>query len=368
MNEKHWTYTFVLSALSSFVILIFSNVIIDPFNIFQTDLFKRHFQINERYLKIEFLENNKNRINTYLFGSSRIGTTDPAVIETSLPGSRAYNMSVSAANIYDYVEHLNYLIRNSYPVETIYLQLDLQDMVYFGHSRDDYLLRLHPDVLQENRLSYYWKYLTIIPMFNFKGKILQNLTPDNETYVEYDIDDSGMWFIHEKEKQIRSDPEQYIDQEISFHYKATRSWGINRSQYGNIIHGLEEISRVCRNNNIRLILFLSPLNHTILDMFTVDDVLLFLEDIANIHGYWFFSDYNTFTCDDHFYYEAGHYRGVLGRRIAGRIFNDTTMTVPSDFGFYIRKNQFGRYKDRIRQNYLHGEAICESVTDQSSRP
>lgn len=368
MNEKHWTYTFAVLALSSFGILILSNFIIDPFNIFQTGIFKRHFQKNERYLKIEFLKNNKNRFNTYLFGSSRIGTTDPSVIETYLPGSKAYNMSVSAANLQDYIRHLKYFIKNSYPVHTVYLQLDLQDMLYFGHSRDDYLLRFHPDVSQENRFSYYWKYLTIIPMFNIKGKILQNLTPDNKTYVDYDIDNSGMWFMYEKEEQIQSDPEQYIDQEISFHHKTTRSWGANHSQYTNIINGIQEISMLCRNNNVHFILFLSPLNHAILDMFKIDDVLLFLEDISKIHGYWFFSDYNTLTCDNHFYYEAGHYRGVLGRRIAGRIFHDMTMTIPADFGFYIQKNQFGQYKDRIRQNYLHGEAICEKTTSHSSRP
>ncbi len=352
MREKIWIKIFGLFSLSAVFMVILTNYLIDPFGVFQTTLLKRHFQDNERYLKVEFLKEHKQTFNTFMMGSSRIGTTDPDVLEKYIPNSRVYNLSISASNIEDYVKYLHYFIQNDYPLTTLYLQIDYQDMMSFGHRDDDYLLRYHPDILDENHLYYYWKYLSITPTLNLKRKLLQNFAPDNENYVRYDFEESGMWFAEAKERKLLLNSEAYVKHEASFYQREEHIWGINTLKYEKILQGLTEITQLCEANNIELILFSSPNNQALLKLFKIDDVLMFLKDISEIHGFWFFSDYNSATCDNTNYYEAGHYRGVLGSIIAARIFKDETILVPEDFGFYIQKNEFSLWQNQIKTNLI----------------
>ena len=73
----------VVLGLSFFVAILIGgvNYVVDPFNIFHTKFLKEQFQMNERFMKIEYLEENKNKYNSYMFGSSRIGTTPPNIID-----------------------------------------------------------------------------------------------------------------------------------------------------------------------------------------------------------------------------------------------------------------------------------------------
>lgn len=326
-----------------------SNLIIDPFNIFHTGVLKYQVQQNERYQKIEFLKHHKNKFDTLMLGNSRIGTTDPVILEQYLPDGKVYNMGVSSANTDDYLKHLKYFIKDGYSLKTIYLQIDYQDMMYWGHSDSNYLQKYHPDVTDQNMFVYFWKYLTITPVFNMKIKLLQNITPDN-SHTVHDFEGTGMWFNDKKESAINRDPEAYIKQEASFHLKLDRTTGINPPAYKKMLKSMRELTVLCDRHNIRLILFTAPLNHTFLDSFYIEDMLTFLEDISRIHNYWFFSDYNSLTCNNSNYYEASHYRDTLAKSIAARIFQDNTANLPDDFGLYIQQNQFKQYREQIREN------------------
>ena len=55
-------------------------------------------------------------------------------------------------------------------------------------------------------------------------------------------------------------------------------------------------------------------------------------------NYYDFSGYNTVTTNDCNYYETSHYRPLVGNLIAARIFHDSTISVPDDFGKFITKN------------------------------
>ena len=158
MNGKKWIKIVVILSVLCIGFVNAINYIVDPFNIFHTKFLKYQFQANERFMKIEFLEKNNQKFNAYMLGSSRIGTTPPSVIEKYIPSSKFYNFTISGSNLYDYVTHLKYFIKRKYPINTLYLQLDINNMAVYGRAESDYLRKLHPYTLDRSLILFYLEY------------------------------------------------------------------------------------------------------------------------------------------------------------------------------------------------------------------
>ncbi|MBL0687422.1 MAG: hypothetical protein JJV94_06330 [Sulfurospirillum sp.] len=344
MNGKKWIKVFSIFFFSCTLLLSATNYTIDPFNIFHTKILKHQFQMNERFMKIEYLEKHNKEFNGYMFGSSRIGTTPPSVIEKYIPNSKIYNFSISGANLYDYITHLRYFIEHKYPIETIYLQLDIDNMNSFGRSSSDYLRKLHPYTLNQSLNLYYMSYLNGLFPLNIKGKILKNINYTDRTDYFLDI---GISTKPDKEKAIKDDYKKFQQGVSSFNKKVSRTVKYGRANQN--LEALKNIKKLCENNNIKLYLFTTPHNKNMMDMFKIDEYLRYLEDLSSIVDFYDFSGYNTITMDNYNYYEWSHYRPLVGTVIAGRIFNDPSIKVPDDFGVFITQDNIEKHLKNLRK-------------------
>jgi hypothetical protein len=339
-----------------FIIIVFSfsvfivggvgvvNYVVDPFNIFHTKFLKEQFQMNERFMKIEYLEENKNKYNSYMFGSSRIGTTPPSIIDKYLENAKFYNFTISSANLYDYLIHLQYFIKNKYPIKNLYLQIDIDNMASYSRTESDYLRKVHPFVLEQSLYKYYLGYLTGLFPFNIKGKIAENI--NQKDLVGYYLE-TGIWTRPLKEKKIQENPERFIKEEISFNVQNKRT--VKNTQFENNNKALKEIVNLCLKNNINLIVFTTPHNQNMMDTFIIEDYLKFLKMISSHTNFYDFTGYNTITTENINYYESSHYRENVGRLIAARIFNDKSVEVPKDFGVLVTKDNIDQHLENLHQ-------------------
>lgn len=328
-------------------VLIIANWAIDPFDIFHTHFLKKQFQRNERFIKIELLEKNPAKYNSYLLGSSRMGTTNPQTIERYIQGSKFYNLNFSVATMYDHLHTLKYFLSKGFLVHHIYLQLDADIfLTQFEPSPSDYLRKNHPHVDDNSLLGFYFNYLTIFPISNMKRKILINLR-NEDSYIE--MDESGRWFNKHTDKQVSQSPTEYIKNEKSFHQDVSRNVGINGNFYKNI-NALKDFKKICEENGIDLIVFMTPNHHKMMDSYLMEDYFAALKAIAEITDFWNFSGYNSVTNNDANYYEASHYRPLVADLIAARIFNDAQVAVPADFGVLVTKRNLLQPIDDIRSN------------------
>jgi len=338
MSDKKWLQTFTLFALINFGILMAFNYLIDPFNIFHTKFLKHQFQMNERFVKIEFLEKNHHKFNGYLFGSSRIGTTQPSTIEHYIPHSKFYNFTLSSANFYDYLIHLRYFIKRQYPIETLYLQIDIDNMMYYGQSDSDYLSKAHPYTLNQSLPLYYLQYLIGFFPFNSQGKINHNL--NYQQGVNYHLN-NGTWSEDNKELELLTNCQNYVDSVEEFHRKYTPALKFIKVKEN--ISALKEMVDLCYKNHIKLYIFTTPHNQNMMDTFYKDDYLNYLKSIAKITDFYDFSGYNSITTNNCNYYETSHYRPHIGELIAGRIFKDKNISIPNDFGTWVTKENVDKY-------------------------
>jgi len=319
MNFSLWIKKLFFLNILFISLLMFTNYIIDPFNIFNSGFLKYPFQINERFVKVEYLTKNHQKYNSYMFGSSRIGTTDTSTIEQYIPNSKFYNFTISTASQYDNYQHLKYMLNHNFLIKNIYLQIDIKNFLLDNKPiQGDFLRQLHPAVVNKNKYLYFLNYLTILPIDNIKKKLKINYI-DHSKATEFDINGTGRWYVHWKDKLIKENPKQFIKNEESLNInKITRK---HKDIYiKNNTNNLKKIVKLCKENNINLIVFTTPHNYNMMNGFYLEDYYKVLTSISEIVSFWDFSGYTQITCDNRNYYEKSHYLPKLGEKIAKTIF------------------------------------------------
>ncbi len=321
------------------------NYVVDPFNIFHANFLKYQFQMNERFMKIEYLEKEKTNFNSYIYGSSRIGTTDPKVIEKYIPKSKFYNFTISSASISDNFRHYLYMMNNGYKIDNIYLQIDIIDnFIAYLPLDSDYLRKAHPFVLNESLNGYYLKYLFNFFPSNTKGKIEKNLQSNND--AEYNLT-NGTWSRLYKDKKINENCEEFVKHEPTF--QVSKEFNQKDFMSNKNIQSLQKWIEIAKKNNQNMIIFITPHNQNMLDDFNVNDYLKFLKNLAEVTEFYDFSSFNSITMNNCNYYESSHYRSGVGELIAGRIFNDKSIEVPEDFGVLVTKENINQHLQNLQR-------------------
>ncbi|MBU2701196.1 hypothetical protein Ga0466249_002310 [Sporomusaceae bacterium BoRhaA] len=355
---KQFNIKFVFVIILGAIVIILTNYIVDPYNIFHTKILPKQFQENDRFNKAEFLKYNMNRYNSYMFGSSRIGTTEPAFIEKYIPEAKFYNYYVSGGTMYDNLENIKSILSNGGTIKNIYLQVDILEMLTtYKYNPDNYLLRYAPQVINTSLLKYKVSYLTIFPYESIIGKIKQNVQDDfNYARVDYT---TGCWHQESKENALIKGPASYVEHELSFHKAMHRD--VKDEHLKENLNDVMQIVNICKQNNINLIIFTTPHNHRMIDSIDIDDYLKVLQSLGSIVDYWDFSGYNSITNDDTNYYETSHYRPKIGQIIAAKIFNDNSKTLPIDFGTFVTHESLNYHIEKRRVEILNHDKDNSSI-------
>jgi len=347
LSAKKWIKLFFVFNIFNIFFISAINYTIDPFNIFHTQFLKHQFQMNERFIKVEYLEKHNKEFDSYLFGSSRIGTTKPSVVEHYITNSKFYNFTLSSATLYDYLIHLRYFIKQHYSINTLYVQIDMDSMSFYGISKYDYMKKPHPHIFDNSLVQYYVSYLIGLFPSNMKGKIKINI--DYNESMRYFLN-KGFWVRENDEVSIDKDCKIHSNNISKFPKNYTRILSYTKKSQN--IKALKEIIKLSKDNNIKLILFIAPLNKSMMDKFVLDGYLKYLKDISEVTNFYDFSGYNSITINNCNYYEESHYRPLVAKLIAGRIFNDKSIQVPDDFGIYITKDNINMHLQNIKKQII----------------
>jgi hypothetical protein len=339
------------------------NYIVDPFNIFNTQYLPYQFQRNERFIKIAYLDKHHNHFNSYLIGSSRIGTTNPEILNSYISGSKFYNMTLSSATLADELRHIKYMIKARYEIKNIYLQVDLNNnMTSYLYPNSDYLRKPHPHVVGNSLPLYYLDYLLNPFPSNIKGKILKNIEGKNDDNYNLIL---GNWTRPEKDTKIRLNCANFIKSEPTFNINVQPKVKNTYTKINMI--ALKSIIELCKKNNINLIIFTTPHNHNYLDIIYEKEYYTFLKELLAITDYWDFSGYNSITMNDCNYYDSSHYRPEIGNLIAAKIFNDKHIPIPSDFGAFVTQNNIEEHLKQLKADKIKWKSITIDESNMLSQ-
>lgn len=205
MSYRRWINIVIYFVTLPVLALGILNFVIDPFSVFHSNIMPYDYEINERFNKIRHLDQHHSRYNSYLFGSSRTGTTSPDLVEHYIPGSKFYNLTVAGCNQYDNQLLLEYFLEKKYPIKHIFLQIDISDIYGYKAPEGNYNAKHHPHVTHTSTMAYYLTYLTILPVKRFIEKIKVNYFGEHKNYLRYDLTQSGRWYVDYLEEKIKKE-------------------------------------------------------------------------------------------------------------------------------------------------------------------
>ena len=265
-KPKKWiSLLFILSLLVSAV--IFSvNFIVDPYNITKYNLLhiKYKFARDDRTEKTNYFSS-LNKVDNILIGSSRVYSMNPQTV-SNLLGGTTYNFGVGTATVEDHLGILLYLKKiHKLPknliigVDFYTFNPDIPANKYFLANKE--LNFLSYSNYKEDYLAKFFS----IDAFRASIKTLENHFSNKNEKPRFDKDGWAGSYEDYSKRNSKLDEidarKELLEIKPLFYSNYTYKY-IDKKR----IAYYEEIRKICKENNINLYIFPTPLNPTLLNI------------------------------------------------------------------------------------------------------
>lgn len=352
-NYRNFNVRFLLAVFIPLISVGLFNIIIDPYDVFETPNFlninssKPHKDKNDRLFKaIDII-----RIKpvTILLGSSRtkqgLDPNHPALVNNHQP---AYNLGLNGVNVHEELQYLQHAIANQRKLNLVIIGIDFFSFNAYLKNQVSF---------DEGRLEK--QYLTVQDFISVAFS-LNALSASQETMLAS---------IHDENRN--SDygengfmPYRHIKKnEVDWRFKSgIMDFFQNHAQYNLSKDYLEDFKRIvaiCQQNNITLKVFISPSHATQWEAIRTTGHWQTFEqwkrEVVKITPVWDFSGYNSITTepinyDLQNYTDNSHYTPKIGHLVLNRLFSYEDEKVPQDFGVFITPDNVESHLAKIRND------------------
>ena len=344
MKNKKWIklYFFVPATVISIIFAI--NFIIDPYSMTQYNILKipNKFARDDRVEKVAKLKISP-KYDNLILGSSRIYSSNPLMV-TKYLGGRTYNAGVGTARVEDDLGFILLLKRLDKLPKNLLIGLDfysfnseLETNKYFLKNKD--LNFLNQTLSEQNYISNFLS----IDALRASYKTAKNFLKSKKSNPRFDENGASQnaskvfQYFPDTSLSKKAFSKVKIDEEIKF-IKTINYAEISQKR----VEYLERIISICKDENINLYLFLTPLNGQLISAIENDENLyLRLKELKNIlktkSGYYDFTVHSQINDNPVFFNNLTHTTPIGGNLIYAKIFSDNNISLDSNFGKYIKK-------------------------------
>ncbi|MEB3342007.1 hypothetical protein [Okeania sp.] len=350
---RRFNWIFLLSVFFPVITVGILNIIVNPYDVFNTPNFiginhsKPRKDNNDRLFKATDIIRIKPV--TVFLGSSRakraLDPNHPA-LENHHP---AYNLSIDNPNIYELRRYLEHAITNQEKLGLVIIGLDFFTFNSFQENQVNF---------SENRLEK--QHISAKDFINITFS-LDALLASKETIIDSRKTPANNLGYGENGfmPELNVDPEktqQRFNQLISYYVKHRYARYQLSAQF---LDELKTIVDLSEKNQIKLILFISPSHATHWEAMKRKDKWLIFEEwkreVVKITPVFDFSGYNSITTEPihnnmENYTENSHYTPKVGNLILNRILSYKEEEVPEDFGILINSKNLESHLEKIRQD------------------
>ena len=360
MNSKKWIKILLILCLFSGGFVGGFNYLVDPQGFNNKILIDN---INNKKIsntsmttrfKTNILVNGK--FDAIMLGTSRIGVMDPNIVNKYLntntfnleyPGSNTIiqNKLFKYANNYNNIKYLIYGIDFMAFNENRIIKNDFKEFYDLEKKVDDYE--------KISNLDLYFNTETLTKSIKL---IIKNILNIQETEPIY-LYENGMRdyknYIEDNEKGTLK-----LDKEINLSIKSY--FGKNDSSiYKNYnfsyeyLNYFKETIDFCKKNNIKVFVYIPPMYSEHFDALNsagyFDEFELFKKELVKITSFIDFTGHNTISTNKNNYWDSSHLRVELTNQIMAKIFNDTSIDIPSDFGIFVTRDNIDNHLLDLRK-------------------
>jgi hypothetical protein len=329
VKPKQFALSLIAAGAGLFGVVVAANVIVDPQAVLGTSLLGHVELPNQRYSAFEDFLARPQRYDGLIFGSSRGPGIDPKRLSRELDGSVFADFSVSSGQISDHVPVLEYAVRDKDPrrkrIRAVFLMLDAD---YFGVrqiGRNAMHMLPHPVLAGEARGRFIWRHLTAIQMRAWTLSVRQWWRRRGGTRVAL----IGRAHAKSPASPRSATPSALPDASGLPQNRPEKKRIVVGAEFERQIDLLRRFVVLCRANDIKLIVALSPLNRRNASQYAAVDLDMVAQRIAAVVPVWDFG--SPAWLDKPVYWrDPSHFKSAVGEMMADRIFGRETAR--PDFG------------------------------------
>lgn len=355
---KYKTFnTLVISILGvSLGCIALFNLVVDPIGYWEMPTSERlnsskpQQGLHDRLLKSADIVRKKPR--AVLLGSSRVQVgLDPKDV-SEYGYSDVYNSALSAATIYEQLMYLRHALFNNPALELVVIGLDYETFnMYDDKYRSGFKLErmerssLYPQDILETILT---KDVT-----EASWKTVLHNVKDNEK-VSYLRDDGARTDQYQAMMTQKTRKGRTVEEAFLAPIAETRQGG---HLTGENLDVFRQIVEICKKNNIKLVAYIHPYHAEVLGRYERanrwSDFECWKVELSKIYPIWDFSGFHQVATEKIsnemlYYWEASHYKKLVGKMILRRIFDQADDSNPANFGVLITDSNVREHLARLR--------------------
>ena len=339
MSAKKWLIMFAAVVVLALLLCIGFNLLVDPFGVFGDRLFHwdSYSQTNNpRVAKIEYLEEHHNEYDSYIIGSSSAASYDTEALN-AYTGARFYNLFVYGCDTGDYSDFAHYLIEN-YEVKNLILNIGINEAAPPTNDGTGLNDRSHYRVTGESKTSFLLDYAFANPKYAAE-KVYSYFT-DTELPQAFDVFqvESGCYDKRLRDVENIGDLERYLSAYGDSFSCEEQSSTLPEKE--TCLRAVEEIISLCEENGVELTVIFSPVYYGQWEKVDSRELADYKAALAELTDYWDFS-LSSISMDARYFYDDTHFRNAVGSMVLAKIYGDTSVYMPEDFGCFVTRETAG---------------------------
>jgi hypothetical protein len=309
-----------------------ANIVIDPQNVFGTDVVRTHLNPNARYAALRAYQADPDRYEAVQFASSRGNPFDRDLLARQLGVGAVANFSVPFGLLTDHLPVLQFLLRDKAArggrLKAVFLVLDAD---FFGKqpwTNVDIDSFQPPAISGENPLRFWWRYLTA---FQFKHWMSDLRAQAAVRPQAHGPDALARMAVAGLFPVVPPGPMAGWQQPLVETALEESSAPEIRSDLAHQLALLTRFVALCREHDVRLVIAFSPLNRQNVGDDQAPDNERIVEAVARLVPVWDFGRPAWLSDRADLWLDFSHYSTAVATMMTQRIFGAAT-TAPADFG------------------------------------
>lgn len=346
MSLKKWLVSFFAAGAVTALAFIVFQTAVDPFGVFADKLLNWYdydMTSNPRIAKIEYLDRNYEKYNSYIIGSSKTSSYPVSKLNEYYGGDTSfYNMLVYGGDLYDERQMAEYVIEH-YNVKNIIINIGLEEACGYNAEVDPVKENLHAKLDGSNVPLFYAKYAVLNPEYAFnklKAYARRDYLPTEDDCF---ISETGEFNKKVRDVEFVGSEEKYLEKNPSF----TKDEGkMDMTDIDECVNAVKEIKEMCELKGITFKLIASPAYYTEIRRYDPLQVKEYYTKLANVTDFYDFSGYSDISFDSRYFYDSYHFRNCVGEMALAYMFNDTGIYRPENFGHITTAENVEEYVDK----------------------
>ena len=334
MSSKKWLVAFFATVLLILAGIGVFNILVDPFGVFDLDFLEwpsYEMTLNPRTAKISYLKDHHEQYDSYIVGASSSSSFPVEKLNGYMDAS-FYNMFAYGSDMYDVEQEVRYLVEH-YTVKRLVVNVYVNSAskYYTGGDRTSIL---PPEVTGESPWTFYPQFIAMDPRFSVDK--LTAMAEDTYLTQAFDVfqEQTGAYDKKVRDAEPISSMEEYLQSYPVFADYPTGPIAVNEEAVSGTLRSLTVIRDLCAANGIGLTVVTAPLYWQDAARYDWEEMSDFYIRMAQVTPFWDFT-LSSVSFDPRYFYDDTHFRNCVGEMALARIFEDDSVYVPEDFGFYV---------------------------------